>query len=236
MFNSESSDFQINQLDYFSYLFSDEERDALKRWGAQATRLSEGSVLPTSDKETNFVEVTKGKAPPLTRFQRLWLRYLQAIDIQTKWRESERKLIATISLLSEANCKIELLQEDVIRLTKLWKFARDSVRTPITGTENNKKLLDQSSTTNKCGSATLVQIFARDLIDRDQYLKFIEKGLINLSDNEIFVLFNLVDALGLTPQEVAEFNIEHNNRSRKYHSVDSVSHADWDWRDQNEAK
>lgn len=76
----------------------------------------------------------------------------------------------------------------------------------------------------------------RDVTNRDQYFQFIEKGLSSLSDNEIFTLFNLVDALGLTHREVADFNIEHMHRAFKYQSSESIGSRNWDWRDQNEAK
>ena len=87
MSDTEKSTFQVQQLGCFPYFLSEVERDALERWGTHAVGLTEGSVLPTSDKEIEFVEVARGKASPLTRFQRLWLRYLQALDIQMKWHD-----------------------------------------------------------------------------------------------------------------------------------------------------
>ncbi len=238
--------FQLQQLGYFPHFFSDEERDALKKWGVHAAGLTEGAILPTSDRENKFVEVAKGKAPPLTRFQRIWLRYLQAIDIQTKWRESERKLITTTSLLSMANLQIEQLQGDVVRLTKLWEFARNpGVSAAINFSNHNSQTepLDLSKSsiqqTDVCHGQVALKtdksISVWDVTSRDLYLQLTESGLKALTDNEIFILFNLVDGLGLKAQEVANFNIEHSRRSAKYHASNSFGVSDWDWRDQNES-
>lgn len=240
----ENGTFDVQQLGDFPHYLSEEEHAALERWGAQAEGLTNGATLPTSAREAKFVEVAGGKSAPVTRFQRLWLRYLQAVLIQEKLRSSEQRLTTVTRRLDSANSQIEKLQEDVIRLTKLWKFARDAVGTPKMDPVNNKKSLNQSSNPHQnCGAAqmlalpeTLKPIFVQDVTNREQYLQFTEKGLISLSDNEIFMLFNLVDALALTPQEVADFNIEHSHRAGKYQSNVGVGVTDWDWRDQNEAK
>lgn len=123
MSESANSNFHAQQLGYFPHLFSDEERDEIAKWGARAAGLTDGTITPASEKEQRFVETAKAMVPPTTRFQRVWLRYLQAVDIQTKWRECERQLATNSNLLSTANLKIEQLEEDVIRLTKWGKTA-----------------------------------------------------------------------------------------------------------------
>ncbi len=246
MSDLESSSFHFQQLGHFPHFFSDEERSELNKWGAHAEGLANGTTLPTSEREAKFVEVAGGKSSPVTRFQRLWLRYRQAALIQDKLLSSEKNLTTVTSRLDSAKSKIEKLQDDVIRLTKLWKLARDSVNTPKIDPVNNQKSLAQSSSSHQNCGATQLQtlpeklrpIYVRDVTSRDQYLQFTEKGLSSLSDNEIFTLFNLVDALGLTHREVADFNIEHMHRACKYQSSDGFGgmNWDWDWRDQNEAK
>lgn len=241
MSDLEGSSFRLQQLGYFPYFLSDEELGALIKWGAHAAGLTDGSIEPTTVKEKQFAEVARGTRPPATRFQRVWLRYLQAVDIQTKWRESEQNLNIVTRRLGTANNQIEQLQEDVVRLTKLWKYARDLGDTQ--NSPNRKPLVHPASTTQGCGDAQLStlsetskQRFVRDVTSRDQYLQFIEKGLSSLSDNDIFVLFNMVDGLALTPQEAADFNIEHSHRAAKYQPSDGFGGGAWDWRDQNEAK
>lgn len=244
MSDMENGTFKVQQLRDFPHYLSAEENAALKRWGAQAEGLTNGATLPTSAREAKFVEVIGGKSAPVTRFQRLWLRYLQAVLIQEKLRSSEQSLTTVTRRLDSANSRIEKLQEDVLRLTKLWKFARDSVDIPKIDPVNSQKSLNQSPSPHQnCGTTqvkalpeTFKPIFVQDVTNRDQYLQFTEKGLVSLSDNEIFMLFNLVDALALTPQEVADFNIEHIHRAGKYQSTGGVGVTDWDWRDQNEAK
>jgi uncharacterized protein YifE (UPF0438 family) len=240
----ECSSFRLQQLGNFPHFFSDEERDALNKWGAHAAGLADGSIEPTTVKEKQFVEVARGTRPPATRFQRVWLRYLQAVDIQTKWRETEQNLNIVNRRLDTANNQIEQLQEDVVRLTKLWKLASDSGDTQkVDSSHHRKSSVHPASTAQECGDGQvstlpemLTQRFVRDVTNRDQYLQFIEKGLSGLSDNDIFVLFNMVDGLALTPQEVADFNIEHSHRAAKYQPSDGFACAAWDWRDQNEAK
>ncbi|MEI6760126.1 MAG: DUF413 domain-containing protein [Betaproteobacteria bacterium] len=244
MSDLESSSFHLQQLGHFPHFFSDEERSELNKWGAHAEGLANGTTLPTSEREAKFVEVAGGKSSPVTRFQRLWLRYRQAVLIQEKLLSSEKNLVTVTHQLDSAKSQIEQLQEDVIRLTKLWKLARDSVNTPKTNPVNNLKSSAQSSSSHQNCRATQVEtspetsrlIYVRDVTNRDQYFQFIEKGLSSLSDNEIFTLFNLVDALGLTHREVADFNIEHMHRAFKYQSSESIGSRNWDWRDQNEAK
>lgn len=244
MSDMENGTFKVQQLRDFPHYFSEEEHAALEKWGAQAEGLTNGATLSMTAREAKFVEVAGGKSAPVTRFQSLWLRYRQAVLIQEKLRSSEQSLTTVTRKLDSANSRIEQLQEDVIRLTKLWEFARDSVGTPKMDPLNSQNSLNQPSSPHQSCGTTQVQalsetckpIFVRDVTSRDQYLQFTEKGLASLSDNEIFVLFHFVDALALTPQEVEDFNIEYRRRAGKYQSTDSVSVTDWDWRDQNEAK
>ena len=89
MSDMENGTFKVQQLHDFPHYFSEEEHAALEKWGAQAERLTNGATLPTCAREAKFVEVAGGKSAPVTRFQRLWLRYRQAVLIQEKLRSSE---------------------------------------------------------------------------------------------------------------------------------------------------
>lgn len=76
--------FKIKQFENFPYFFSVEEVDALEKWGKHAEDLSKGNVLPISSEESQFVAVAKGNSQPTTRFQCIWLRYLQAVKVEQK--------------------------------------------------------------------------------------------------------------------------------------------------------
>ncbi len=82
--NRDSLPFAPLNLFNFPHYLSDEEQAELVKWGTHATGLTDGSTAPTSLKELVFVEVAKGIRPPETRFQRLWLRYLQAVAMDAR--------------------------------------------------------------------------------------------------------------------------------------------------------
>jgi len=100
----------------FPHYFTEEEHAELVKWGTQATELASGSAPATSPKERIFIEVTKGLRPPETRFQRLWLRYLQAVAIESKLSEAEGKANYHANLLYAA-------QPLLIELTELKRQA-----------------------------------------------------------------------------------------------------------------
>lgn len=102
----EPPDFNIKKLDHFPHFFSDEEQLKLRRWGQHATDLTDGSVEPSSEKERIFVEVACGIRPPETSFHRLWLRYHQAMAIESKL-ETNRKSV------NAANLKLRALEDEL---------------------------------------------------------------------------------------------------------------------------
>lgn len=109
----------------------------MRQWGTHAAALTDGSIAPASVKESQFVDSARGREPPQTRFQRLWLRYLQAVALEARLNEVEsdgkdtaNKLYATEQMVSHQDYliqgrdnKIQDLQADVERLNKLWRFA-----------------------------------------------------------------------------------------------------------------
>lgn len=123
MSESAGSSFDIEPLVDFPHVFSDEELDALKKWGAHAAGLTDGSIVPRSEKESHFVAVACCRAQPSTRFQRVWLRYLAVVKAQWKLRENESHIASITRKLDAAKIPIEHLQEDVVRLTKWGKSA-----------------------------------------------------------------------------------------------------------------
>jgi uncharacterized protein YifE (UPF0438 family) len=92
----DSLPFEPMKLVNFPYYLSEEEHAEIVKWGAHATGLTKGSIAPISQNERVFTEVAKGLRPPETRFQRLWLRYLQAVDMETKLADA----------YANANCNV----------------------------------------------------------------------------------------------------------------------------------
>lgn len=229
MSESAKSTFYLQQLGYFPHLFSDEERDALVKWGAHAAGLTDGSIKPASGKEIQFVDAAKAKKPPTTRFQRVWLRYLQAVDMQTSWRDCEKKLAATAAQLSAANSKIERLEAEVLTFNKRTGLAKyksveekqGSNTRPDIAESVAKHDIEIQNIPLAPGNASPERVlqptvFASNVTNREQYLQLTKNGLGRLSDNDIFTLFNIVDGINLTSQELADFSREHQNRKQGY--------------------
>lgn len=139
---SDDSPFCPNSLSYFPHFFDEEECVALAKWGTHAAALSNGTIAPANLKETQFLQAARSQAPPITRFQKIWVRYVNAIEIQTRLTESEKKLVDIASLLSTANVKNEQLEAQVIRLNKLWTSQN---RDPNAGEGNLPKSINNSA-------------------------------------------------------------------------------------------
>lgn len=217
-----SSAFQLHPLVDFPHFFTFEERAALTKWGAHASGLTDGSVLPTSEKERAFVDVARGLTPPETRFQRTWLRYLQAAAVHARLRECEAQQTATASDLEAAKMQIENLHEDVVRLTKWGKLGweRSSLDRAGPASETAQPIQVEGSVYESSIGA------AREVTNREQYLVFIKDGLLALSDSQVFAMFNLVDGRGLTSQEMQNYSVEHDRRKAKYRPNDEWGRDD----------
>lgn len=110
--------FVPQKLGNFPYYFSEEELEALVKWGTHATELTEGSIAPVSTKERQFIAVAKGYRPPETRFQRIWLRYLQAVSMEAKLAEVVRK--------ASYNANLPYPAQPVLNATKVIKNQTES--------------------------------------------------------------------------------------------------------------
>jgi len=217
-----SSSFYLQPLGYFPHFFSEDERQALSTWGPHAAGLTDGSIQPVSEKESQFVEVAQGRLVPATRFQRIWLRYLQAVDIQTQWRQCARDLVVCINALDAANLQIEHLKYEVNRL-KIWGeegggAQRESEIEAPKAAANAPVITTQSKDSVMVDAEAKSELFASDVTNRDQYLRLTEKGLDQLSDNQVFMLYNIVDGLGLTAAEQKVFADQHVRRKLRYSS------------------
>lgn len=216
------SSYKLETLRKFPNLFSEDELSALKNWGAHAAALEDGLIPPISIKENIFVEVCKMSRPPETRFQRVWLRYKEAVLVEKKFLEMEQELSTLRETNNALSDEVDRLKDNVYRFKKLWKLATQELdeRKAETGSGNKKadcnsenKLKKDIDLPRKDGANDgNNKIDILDFKTRDQYLIFIKNGLSSLSSNEIFILFNVVDRLNLTQQELSDFNLEHERR------------------------
>lgn len=85
--------FKLKEFQNFPHLFAADERSALEQWGKHAEDLTNGVVQPISNEEAQFVSAAKGSSPPATRFQRIWLRYLQATKAERKFIELGNEIV-----------------------------------------------------------------------------------------------------------------------------------------------
>lgn len=219
------SSYKPETLRKFPNLFSEDELSALKNWGEHAAALDDGLIPPISIKENIFVEVCKMSRPPETRFQRVWLRYKEAVLVEKKIFEMEQELSTLRETNNTLNEEVDRLKDDVYRFKKLWKLATQELDEHKAETDSGNKKADCNSEIKLKEDVNLLKKYETnhdnnkiDILDfktRDQYLLFIKNGLFSLSSNEIFILFNVVDRLNLTQQELSDFYVEHERRKSR---------------------
>lgn len=107
------STLELHLLPNFPHLFSDNELIELRHWGVHADALTNGRVEPKSEKEQNFVLVISGAAEPTTKFQLIWMRYLQAVRAEHAFTAVEH--------FNERLNELENLRADVKRLNAAHK-------------------------------------------------------------------------------------------------------------------
>lgn len=108
----EDEDFQLHELPHFPHFLSDEEKEELNKWGQHAQLLSQGHLVPKTQKEFAFARFCNSNDPPTTRFQRLWLKYCQAAQAERMY-ELFKELTERDTIQAE---DFERLAADVKRL------------------------------------------------------------------------------------------------------------------------
>jgi uncharacterized protein YifE (UPF0438 family) len=129
--------FPLRPLRHFSQILFTEEIEFLAEWGDHAANLTTGTVSPVSAKELQFVKVIKGEAPPETRYQHLWLRYLQAMNACAKLNTYEQKVNDLEASLAEAKAAIAKLESDGQQLTAEHKNEHDGLDMPVSSQSAN---------------------------------------------------------------------------------------------------
>ncbi len=89
----------------FPNLFTVEEQTLLDRWGEKALAIQRGEWPPQTDKEKRFAAVCSGERAPETKFDQLWLRYVQASEAEDAFRD-----------LARLRNEFESLQEEFSRI------------------------------------------------------------------------------------------------------------------------
>ena len=79
--------------------FSTEERALLREYGVWLEGLADGGISPFTDSQRRFVAVAKGHAQPLSKFEKLWLKYTEVVNAQKQAKRDEiHQLVASRSL------------------------------------------------------------------------------------------------------------------------------------------
>ena len=60
--------------------FSVDEVDILRRYGREFERLSTGERAPATAAQERFVDVSLGRRPPETVYERIWTKYLRRLE------------------------------------------------------------------------------------------------------------------------------------------------------------
>ena len=59
--------------------FSRNESDLLTKGGRVAIALTNGETVPSTDAQSQFLEVCRGERAPQTEFERVWLKYVDVV-------------------------------------------------------------------------------------------------------------------------------------------------------------
>ena len=60
--------------------FSEDELDTLREHGREFQRLSNAERAPTTAAQAQFVDVSLGRRPPETVYERVWTKYLRRLE------------------------------------------------------------------------------------------------------------------------------------------------------------
>lgn len=76
-----SDSFDLRELTYTQYLFTQGEQAKLLKYGAWAVALDQGIKIPSTERQNHFVAVCRGEMEPQTDFEFLWSRYKEAVRV-----------------------------------------------------------------------------------------------------------------------------------------------------------
>ena len=68
-------------------LFTDEEVQEIKKWGAWAAALTDGKIDPLTTQQERFVEVARGRKEPVTVHEKIWDRFLKSYNSAVTYRQ-----------------------------------------------------------------------------------------------------------------------------------------------------